>query len=192
MKRVLGLLLVLMALLVTTCCHNANGQTTMKKVGDPTTYMTPEQLAKYNSDITNAELEKKVATYGKWVGVGNEVGIAVKEGLLAVVDVSDQFGKTDVGKFTLIMVAWKVMGKDVIRILLGLIFIFIITIMFFKTYRNTFKPKKIMIEDKGWLKEKKYDIIKPNLSWDGVVFVKILFLALYAAAFGVTYAIMFG
>lgn len=187
MKKLFGLFLVLMVMFVSVQAQTTN----TKKVGDPTSYMTAEQLAKYNSDMKNAELEKKLETYGKWVGVGNEVGIAVREGLMAVVDVSDQFGKTDVGKFTLIMVAWKVMGKDVVRILLGIAFIFIVTFMFFRVYRNMFVSKRIKVEDNGWFKSKKYEIVSPDLSWDGVVFVRILFLVLYAGAFGITFAIMF-
>jgi len=186
MKKLFGLFLVLMVMLV-----SVQAQTTTKKVGDPTSYMTPEQLAKYTSDIATAELEKKLETYGKWVGVGGEVGTAIKEGLMAVVDVSDQFGKTDVGKFTIIMIAWKVMGQDVVRILLGLLFMIIITFMFFRIYRNTFLPKRVKIEDQGWFKSKKYEIVKPNLNWDGIIAVKILFLFFYAGAFGITYAIMF-
>lgn len=165
---------------------------TTKQVGDPTSYMTPDQLAKYHSDIKVAELEKKLQTYGNWVGVGGEVGIAVKEGLSAVVDVADQFGKTDVGKFTLVMVAWKVMGKDVIRIILGLVFLVIITWLFVKVYKNTYVPKRMMVENPGFMKyPKKYEIIKPDSSWDGYQAVKILLLFLYAGAIGISYAIMF-
>lgn len=117
MKKIFVLSFVL-AFLALACC-SANAQTTTPKTGDPTSYMTPEQLAKYEADIRVAELQKKLDIYGNWVGVGGEVGTAVREGLNAVVDVADKFGKTDVGRFTMILVAWKVIGKDIMRIVLG-------------------------------------------------------------------------
>jgi hypothetical protein len=133
MKKIIGLFSILVLMLVTIPTQ-AQTQTTDKKVGDPTSYMTPDQLAKYHSDMEVAALEKKLETYGNWVGVGGEVGEAVRSGLEAVVDVADQFGQTDVGKFTLVLVAWKVMGKDTIRILLGFMFIALVTWIFMKVY----------------------------------------------------------
>lgn len=192
MKKIFCLLGLFLVFFVT----NTNSQTTTQ-VGDPTTYMTPEQLAKYNADIRVAELEKKLEVYGKWVGVGGEVGTAIREGLDAVVDVSDKFGKTDVGKYTMILVAWKVIGKDIVRIILGFIFIFIMTLLFIKVYNNTFRAKKILIENSnpGFLrypKVKKYEIVVPDNDWDGYNFVRILMLFMYAGAIGISYAIMFG
>ena len=157
--------------------------------------MTPDQLAKYYSDIRVAELEKKLETYGNWVGVGGEVGIAVKEGLMAVVDVADQFGSTDVGKFTLIMVAWKVMGKDAVRILLGLFFFILVTLLFLKVYRGYYRTKRVLTErtPQGWFRRAKkvYEVVKPNRDWEGVNAIPIIMLCLYAGMVGITYAIMF-
>jgi len=156
--------------------------------------MTPEQLAKYQSDIKVAEMEKKLQTYGNWVGVGEEVGIAVKEGLMAVVDVSDKFGSTDVGKFTLVMVAWKVMGKDVVRIVLGLLFLVIITSLFLMIYKNLYKTERKLVEKPSlfdFKNPKKYEIIEKDENWEGYIAVQIIMLFLYAGAVGVAYGIMF-
>lgn len=190
MKKLIGLFSIFVLILVTIPIQ-AQTQTT-KQVGDPTSYMTAEQLAKYQADIQIAELEKKLETYGNWVGVGGEVGTAIREGLMSVVDVADKFGSTDVGKFTIVMVAWKVMGKDLVRIILGLIFLTIITWLFVKVYKNTYVPKRILVENPGFLRyPKKYEIVKPDNSWDGYEFVKILLLFLYAGAVGISYTIMF-
>ena len=188
MKKIFYLLIVSLAFLVVSCSP-ACGQTT--KVGDPKAYLTPEQLVKYEADLKIAELEKKVTTYGNWVGVGGEVGIAVKEGLTAVVDVADKFGKTDVGKFTLLMVAWKVMGVDLVRIVLGFIFLILITWLFVMVYKNTYIPKRILIENPGLFKyPKKYDVLEPE-HWEGYQGVKLLLLCMYCISIGITYAIMF-
>ena len=37
----------------------------------------------------------------------------------------------------MIMIAWKVMGKDIVRIILGLIFITAVTIIIYKSMRKT-------------------------------------------------------
>lgn len=189
MKKIIGLLSIFTLLLVIMPI-----QAQISQVGDPTTYMTPKQLAKYQGDMDIAELEKKLQTYGNWVGVGGEVGNAIEEGLTAVVDVADKFTGTDVGKFTMILVAWKVVGKDLVRIVLGSVFLILVTFLFFRVYRNTYMPKRNLIEriPKGlWKRDiKKYEIITPN-TWEGYNFVKILMLFLYAGAFGIGYAIMF-
>lgn len=164
------------------------GQTqTQEMVSVPKSQLTTQQLAEIE---TNAQLEK-IENYGKWVGIGDEIGVAVREGLMGVVDVADKFGGTDVGKFTMYMIAWKIMGKDVIRILLGLLFYFIITFLFIKIYNNTYRPKRVLVEDLGLFKyPKRYEIVKPE-RWDGYELMKFVMLFLYAGAIGITYSIMF-
>ena len=192
MKKIFGLLSIFAFMLVAIPTQAQNPE----KVGDPTSYMTAEQLAKYSSDMQIASLEKKLETYGNWVGVGGEVGNAIEEGLTAVVDVADKFTGTDVGKFTMVLVAWKVIGKDVVRIVLGIVFIIVITFLFFKVYRNTFVPKRSLIEKSNpgffkYPKVKKWEVTEPE-EWEGYNFVRIAILFLYAGAFGISYAIMFG
>lgn len=165
-----------------------------KQIGDPKSYMTPEQLLQFEKDLQIANMEKKMEQYGKWVGVGGEVGQTINEGLMAVVDVSDKFGKTNIDKFTLIMVAWKVMGKDIVRIFLGIIFLIIITVVLFRIHKRSFSTRKIINKNPGFMKyPKKYEIIKPESDWEGYDFVKtVLYPFLYAGAIGLTYVIMFG
>ncbi len=153
--------------------------------------LSTEQLAEILAEKQLQEMQKKVETYGNWVGVGGEVGTAVKEALLGVVEVSDKFGKTDVGKFTMIMVAWKIIGKDIIRILLGLIFIIVFVILLNRSYR-TYTVRRIVTESNGWKfwLPKKYTLVEPK-EFDGFEFTKILHLFLLVGSFGITYAIMF-
>lgn len=201
MKKVL-FVLTLIALLVASCCPNASAQYAEgyapDKVGDPTSYMTPEQLAKYKSDMYIAELEKKLDTYGKWVGVGGEIGTAVQEGLEAVVDVADKFGETDVGKFTLVMIAWKVMGRDAIRIVLGLIFIVMFTWLLIYSFKRTCVERRALVkrENPGFLKYPKireWKIIEPLFqNGEGLGLIRIAHILLFFIAIWITYGIMFG
>ena len=206
MKRFL-ILLSLIAFMFVACCSNVSAQTTTTKSGDPLSYMTSEQRLAYEADLKLTELqniknleikqlEKKLETYGNWVGVGGEVGTAINEGLSAVVDVADKFDGTDVGKFTMVLVAWKVVGKDVVKIILGILFIIAISILIFRVYKNTFMVKRVMVErtPNGWFQRatKEYTVVEPDNDWDGYNFVRVLMIILYAGAFGITYAIMFG
>lgn len=192
MKNFITLISIL-ALLAVATCPKANAQTTYptEKITVNTSDLTPDQLAKIKAQQELETMQQKLETYGKWVGVGGEIGNAVKESLNSVVDVADKFGKTDVGKFTLIMVAWKIIGKDAVRIFLGLLFYLSITWIFMKIYKNTYMPKKILVKNPGYFKyPKEYTIIQPE-RWEGYEAVKILMIFLYAGAIGLTYAIMF-
>ncbi len=166
-------------------------QTTTKP--SPEQYLTTEQMAKYQADIKIAELEKKLLTYGNWVGVGGEIGIAVKEGLSAVVDVSDKFSKTDVGKFTMFMIAWKIMGDNIFGYAFGVFYFLISTFIFVRIFKRLIRPRSILIENPGLFKyPKKYQIIEaPFNNNDTIAVASVLFAILILANIGITCSIMF-
>ena len=66
-------------------------------------------------------------------GIGIAIGSAAKELGLA----ADAFLKTDAGKITVAMVAWKVMGKDVVRVVGGGAFFLILASIWVYIYRRT-------------------------------------------------------
>lgn len=187
-------LFVLFTLLILMVVNLATAQTTTTKadrVGNPESYMTADQLAEYYGDIKMAEIEGKMEKYGNWVGVGGEVGTAIKEGLTAVVEVADKFGGTDVGKFTMVMVAWKVIGEDVVRILLGIIFAIVMTVLIFRSVRHYY-PRKYLVKGNRWKfwQQNEYELNVPETN-EGTAFMKILHIALLMGSYGITYAIMF-
>jgi len=164
--------------------------------------LTPEQRAKFeaqqrldeaNQQIQN--LQDKIDTYGQWIGVGGEIGQAVKEGLSAVVDVADKFGKTDVGKFTIIMIAWKVMGKDVVQIFLGLIFFSVLTVVLTRLTRRTLQTRKVLIKrtPNGFWKRptKEYETVESKLDGDEQAWVTAAIIVAFLLGIWITYAIMF-
>lgn len=179
---------LIMLLLITVMASSQAVEKVVVNAND----LTPEQLIKINEQKKIDAVEQKIETYGKWVGVGGEIGVAIKDGLNAVVDVSDKFGKTDVGRFTMIMIAYKIMGKDIIRIFIGLLFILLFTFFIFRYYRTTFLVQKIVIEDNGWKfwLPKKYELREPD-TYEGYQFVKFLTLVAFVGGYGIAYAIMF-
>ncbi len=78
----------------------------------PEKYLSQEALAH--------EASPQLQEASKWVGFGKEVGQAMNEGLAAVVTQTDRFGATRVGTFVMIMVAWKVIGHELLAAVLGI------------------------------------------------------------------------
>ena len=166
---------------------------TAQKITVNTSDLTPDQLAKIQAQQELEIMTKKMEQYGNWVGIGGEIGQAVKDGLFAVKDVAVEFGGTDVGKFTMYLIAWKVMGKDIVRIFLGLLFIIVATSIVWKSYKLNLTTRKVKLKDNGWRfwLPNEYQLIKPE-EFDGEHFVRVLVWFLIIGMFGVTYAIMFG
>jgi hypothetical protein len=193
MKKII-LISFAVLLTVTLVAQTQEENVTIKK-----SELTAQQLAtvEANAQLQKAqaqidELNKKVETYGKWVGVGGEVGTAVKEGLSAVVDVADKFGKTDVGKFTMVMIAWKVIGQDVVRIFLGLLFFITFTTVLIYIVRKALMSSRKIVENPGFLRyPKKYEIIRPAIEGEEAAWTTIVIVAAFLISIWITYAIMF-
>ena len=153
--------------------------------------LTTDQLAKIKTQNELKSMAEKVETYGKWVGVGNEVGVAIREGLMAVVDVSERFGETKVGEFTMMLIAWKIMGRELVAVILGILILIAVTILLFKGFRNL-HPRKVLIKGNRLLfwQPKEYEII-PAPDYEGIGLVKVIHILLLIGAYGVIYAIMF-
>jgi hypothetical protein len=193
MKKILGLLSIMaLTVFVTMPMYAQTPGAVPEKIVVNKSDLTTSQLLKIESDARIAELEKKLQTYGNWVGVGGEIGTAIKEGLTAVVDVADKFGGTNVGKFTMVMVAWKVIGKDLTRIGLGLIFIFFSCSFIIYVYRKNYVTRKIMTKGNRLLfwQPREYKVIEPS-TYEGFEFVRWLYVAMFLGTFGFGYLIMF-
>ncbi len=109
-------------------------------------------------------LQKKIETYGKWVGMGHEVGVAVNESLGALTTQADNFSKTGVGKFTMFIVAYKVLGHDFLAFIIGIPLLVTGTCIFLWSYRRTCLPYRILTKV-NVDKSKEYTVInQENLS----------------------------
>lgn len=189
MKKIYGLIAIMTLLIAVSVPTNAQ---TSEKITISTSDLTVDQLAKIKAETQVKELQKKLDTYGKWVGVGGEVGTAVKEGLTAVVDVADKFGKTDVGKFTMYMVAWKVIGKDIVGIVLGLLFFTVFTSVLIWIAKRTLTSKKVLTSNPGLFKyPKTYEVVKSELDNEGTIAVVISICISFLINIWITCGIMF-
>ncbi len=111
--------------------------------------------------VKQIETKQKMESYGSWVGLGKEVGQAFNEGLTALTEQADKFAKTGVGRFTMLMIAWKVMGKAALQVGFGIIFFIVGFIFFVWSWYLNGRTRKIKTEknEKGqW----KYQVVKPS------------------------------
>ncbi len=191
MKKILSVFTILM-LSVVAFTPKTYSQVQDQKITVRQSDLTPDQLAKIKLQEANDELQKKVDTYGKWIGVGGEIGTAVKDGLNAVVDVADKFGSTNVGKFTMTMIAWKVIGKDIVKIILGLIFFITYTWVLIYSYKRTCTARRVLLSNPGFMKyPKTYQIVESKFEDEGLAWMIVLHIVLFLISIWITYSIMF-
>jgi hypothetical protein len=106
------------AFMISVMTPSANAQSTStsddgdKIISVPKRYVSPEGVA-----------HQAPAASAQWIGIGREIGTAINEGLGAVVDKAEKFGTTKVGTFVMFMVAWKIIGRDVLGVVLGVPFL---------------------------------------------------------------------
>jgi hypothetical protein len=135
------------------------------------------QLKRQRKEAAKANLESEETTKEKvssWVGVGKEVGQAMNSGLMAVVDASEKFSDTKVGKYTILFIGWKIIGKDLVKILLiilGVIASLIVTLYSLRRLYN----RRVMVSGSKlfFWQEREYEIIEVK-DYEGLEFVKVL------------------
>jgi len=121
-----------------------------------------------DTDDLPKELAQKVARVAaeskrnSWEGIGKEVGTAVNEALGAVVTNADKFGKSEVGRFTMFLVVWKIFGKDALRFIAGFTLVLIAFGMILYSYRNTMIPRRVLVSRNKATKEEKWQIVNED------------------------------
>lgn len=125
-----------------------------------TSDLPPDVVQQLKQKQQTENITTELKQYSEWAGVGKEIGVAVKEGLTAVKDVAVDFSKTDVGTFTMVLIAWRFIGDDLVSAIVGLIVFFIGVIMIFWSYRKMCMPRRICIKNEGWFKAKEYTVIE--------------------------------
>lgn len=116
--------------------------------------LSSDQVKALEAKAALEATQKKVDQYGKWVGVGHELGTAVNESLSAVTTNATAFANTSVGKWTIALVIWKVAGKDLAEILLGVVLFAIgFPIWIYSFYKNCITHRVLVKKDKDGNKQ---------------------------------------
>lgn len=123
-------------------------------VSVPRSALTPQQMAA----VEAKSIKDKAEAYGAWVGVGKEVGEAVNSSLSAISDNAAKFADTKVGKFAMFVVAWKVLGSDILGVFYALIIVFVglpVLIWSYRKHLNITVLENETVED-GKVKNRTY------------------------------------
>ena len=100
----------------------------------------------------------------KWTEIGKGIGAATKEGLSAVTEETNKFANTKVGLFTMIMIAYKIIGKDLIQLIIGAPLLITITVLFIWIVRRNYIVRKI-ISSESADGMKTYEVYQPEEAW---------------------------
>lgn len=145
--------IILLIALIMSVAFTVNAQNTQKpqQIVVNTDDLTPDQLAKVQARNKVEQVTEQLETYSKYAGMGKEVGVAVKEGLGAVKDVTLEFADSDVGKLTMGLIVWKVIGDDIVGIVIGIPLWLLGMILLVWSYRKTsVSRRRLTSREGGW------------------------------------------
>src|ERR1700683_3390454 len=94
-------------------------------VSVPRSQLTEQQKANLGTDKARS-----------WVGMGKEIGEAVNSSMSAITTQSNNFAQTPVGKLTVFIVIWKVVGDQAVHIGGGIIELLVFTPLWVWSYRR--------------------------------------------------------
>ena len=149
MKKLL--LILLLSIVSVSIVDAQQQQQKTQQIVVNTSDLTPDQLAKVQARNEIAKVTDKLETYSKYAGMGKEVGIAVSEGLGAVKDVTLEFADSNVGKLTMALIVWKVIGDDIKGFVFGIPLWLLLSSALIWSYRRTcLRTKKLIKREGGW------------------------------------------
>lgn len=113
MKKVLILLIFSFLTCFVTFAQNSSNSTVI---------LTAEQYNALPINVKESiEKENTYKTIGKWAGLGKEIGEGVNSALMAIEGSATRISETTLGKTAMNVVVWKFVGKDIIRIIIGIL-----------------------------------------------------------------------
>jgi len=129
------------------------------------TSLTPQELAKLPIDVQNqiksvkasTETDAQIETVGKWVGLGKEVGYAFDGALTAITTTATKFSETKLGKITMFLVIYKVIGADILQVMFGILWLILVISIALFMHINYGKDKRILRKETYNTESKKYD-----------------------------------
>jgi hypothetical protein len=105
---------------------------------------------------------------GKWVGLGKEIGEAVNSSLQAITTQTSNFSQTKVGKLTMVLVVWKMLGNEIIHLTVGFLMLLIFIPLWIWSYRKTCITRSIKTGkdtyEKIEYKPGQYDDMTPRIA----------------------------
>lgn len=94
--------------------------------------------------------EMRVGNAQSWVGMGKEIGDAVNSSLQAITTQSNNFAQTPVGKLTVCLVIWKVVGDQAVHILGGVVILVLCVPIWLWSYRRMCMTRRVKTGKDTW------------------------------------------
>lgn len=110
--------------------------------------INPELANQIRMLNNETQLEKRIERFGKWVGLGKEVGVAVSEGLSSLNEETNKFADTRVGKYVMFIIAFKILGYPITQLIVGFTIFMIGTIIFIVYFFREGLSKRFVNEEK--------------------------------------------
>lgn len=147
---------------------------------------TSKLSATAKAEIERSQIKTKIDNNLKeasdWAGMGKEIGEGVNGALSAITTNVDKIGDTKVGKFTMFLVAWHIIGNKFIRILCIPIIMLIIILMFIYILNKWTMPRSIKTKDalkddtgKKIISPAEYQIYKPDYMINARAYIGVIF-----------------
>lgn len=157
--------------------------------------LSPAAKAEIDKQMKENTITQQIETYGAWAGIGKEIGVAAREGLTAVKDVTLDLSESELGKTVMLLIVWKVAGIDMLRILIGFIIAMIATIFVVKSYMRSFATRKVTKSSGFFLwRKREYEDFDASDYWgdDGNRSIaQIMHPIVWLGIVGISFTIMF-
>ncbi|MFA4942057.1 MAG: hypothetical protein WC564_00245 [Patescibacteria group bacterium] len=108
----------------------------------------PAALKNLESDYKILDVESDLEKIGQYVSIGKEIGGAIDTSLGAIAYQADNISKTFVGKFTMVMIAWKLVGKDFKDKVIDVFALVLFIIFWSWSFRRNFARRRVPIKVK--------------------------------------------
>lgn len=112
--------------------------------------LTKEQEAQIQLQIEQIKKEGQskatVETANEWVDLGKNVALAFTTVAKDLGVAADSFLQSTTGKVTLVLIVWKVAGKDIIGVIIGVIMMIAFTTMWVYFFRRLCIVKSVVIK----------------------------------------------
>lgn len=133
--------------------QNQNQNQQDEKVTVPKSMLTQDQISQLNQN----NIKNNVSS---WAGVGKEVGEAVNSSLSAITTQTNNFAQTGVGKVTVAIVVWKVLGDQIVHLVFGLIEMVVFLPLWIWSYRRTCLDRRIKVKGGFFSNDKEWEVVK--------------------------------
>jgi len=117
-------------------------------------HLTAEHLAAVEIDAAKAKIDQ----YGHWVGLGKEVGQAFDGALGAVQSHAQELADSRLGMFIMFLIAYKIIGLDVIQFGVGIPLLITGITLIFWSYRKNCVVRRVKTKGSFFSKDKEWTI----------------------------------